>query len=430
MTDDWHTSDYPELRPGPPWVMEEMILAQAALPDDLAALDGAHAIHAAAARALAAGEEIVVVGCGTSEHAAMAIAALLRDGLATSRRDAGGSGRSRPWTPRSIPRRTASSSASAMTAGHAPPGSRSTARVAPARSPRRSRPRRLGRRGGGRPRPLDAAPRSLVVPYRGLHERHPGGRGDRLRRVGHAWPASARATLETALAADGARTAGRGLYPAQRVLCVGTGLGPHQRPRARAQDRGRRAHRSDRPSPRDAAPRAPGRRRARSRRESSSSPATAASAILTADGWRSPPRPPPRSAFARPSSHPGDPHAPAGFRPTGRARLRGRPRLRAPEWAPATAVAATAVARSPRRSSQSWPASKTSCTRSDGIRQERERVPGRDHGRGRPSSVVAAAASTSRRRHVSSRWRSLARNTTRVDAGSHPARCPWRRVSR
>ena len=84
MTDDWHTSDYPDLRPGPPWVMEEMIRAQAALPDDIAALDGAHAIHAAAVRALAAGEEIVVVGCGTSEHAAMAIAALLRDGLASS----------------------------------------------------------------------------------------------------------------------------------------------------------------------------------------------------------------------------------------------------------------------------------------------------------------------------------------------------------
>jgi len=68
--------------------MEEMIRAQAALPDDLAALDGAHAIHGAAARALAAGEEVVVVGCGTSEHAAMAIAALLRDSLATSARDA------------------------------------------------------------------------------------------------------------------------------------------------------------------------------------------------------------------------------------------------------------------------------------------------------------------------------------------------------
>ena len=25
---DWYTSDYPELRDGPPWVMEEMILAQ------------------------------------------------------------------------------------------------------------------------------------------------------------------------------------------------------------------------------------------------------------------------------------------------------------------------------------------------------------------------------------------------------------------
>lgn len=25
---DWHTDDFPELRPGPPWVMQEMIAAQ------------------------------------------------------------------------------------------------------------------------------------------------------------------------------------------------------------------------------------------------------------------------------------------------------------------------------------------------------------------------------------------------------------------
>jgi fructoselysine-6-P-deglycase FrlB-like protein len=41
---------------------------------------------------------------------------------------------------------------------------------------------------------------------------------------GPPWPAAARVTLETALASDGARTAGRGLHPAQRVLCVGTGM--------------------------------------------------------------------------------------------------------------------------------------------------------------------------------------------------------------
>ena len=89
MTVDWYTSDYPDLRPGPPWVMEEMIRSQAALPDGLAGLDAAHAIHDAASRALAAGDEVIVVGCGTSEHGAMAVAALLGDALATSRADAG-----------------------------------------------------------------------------------------------------------------------------------------------------------------------------------------------------------------------------------------------------------------------------------------------------------------------------------------------------
>src|SRR5262249_11959995 len=81
VTLDWHTSAFPELRPGPPWVMEEMIRAQAALPDDLSGLQAADQIHDAARRALAAGDEVTVVGCGTSEHGAMAIAALLRDGL-------------------------------------------------------------------------------------------------------------------------------------------------------------------------------------------------------------------------------------------------------------------------------------------------------------------------------------------------------------
>ena len=32
---DWHTDVYPELRPGPPWVMQEMIAAQPALVEAL-----------------------------------------------------------------------------------------------------------------------------------------------------------------------------------------------------------------------------------------------------------------------------------------------------------------------------------------------------------------------------------------------------------
>jgi hypothetical protein len=32
---DWHTDAFPELRPGPPWVMQEMIAAQPALVEAL-----------------------------------------------------------------------------------------------------------------------------------------------------------------------------------------------------------------------------------------------------------------------------------------------------------------------------------------------------------------------------------------------------------
>src|SRR5215208_1852611 len=69
-------SDEPELRSGPPWAMEEMILAEPALPDpivhDPAVAEAAGLVRAAAA----AGAPVVLAGCGTSEHAAMAGAAL------------------------------------------------------------------------------------------------------------------------------------------------------------------------------------------------------------------------------------------------------------------------------------------------------------------------------------------------------------------
>ena len=266
MTDDWHTSDYPDLRPGPPWVMEEMIRAQAALPDDLAALDGAHAIHAAAARALAAGDEIVVVGCGTSEHAAMAIAALLagRSGDLAPRRaaDPGAAG----------PRCCARSCAGRPRHRRQPRrrDTRHLARARPRASRRRRhrgdhRPRRLGRRGGGRPRPLDAAPRSLVVPHGGLHERHPG-RARRSPTPSRARPGRRSRGPRSKPPLVSRRRPNRRASPLPGTASAvrRNRVGPHQCPRARAQDRGGRAHRRDRPSPRDPAPWAPGRLRARS----------------------------------------------------------------------------------------------------------------------------------------------------------------------
>jgi glucosamine--fructose-6-phosphate aminotransferase (isomerizing) len=83
MSDDrsWLTDEYPELRDGPPWVMEEMILAERDLP--AAILEGAGEETAQVAGAIRdavrLGAPIVVTGCGTSEHGAMAVAELIGD---------------------------------------------------------------------------------------------------------------------------------------------------------------------------------------------------------------------------------------------------------------------------------------------------------------------------------------------------------------
>jgi glucosamine--fructose-6-phosphate aminotransferase (isomerizing) len=74
-------SEEPELRAGPPWVMEEMIEAQRGLVAPVLGAPGAAALAEAVAAAVAAGEPVVLTGCGTSEHAAMGGAALLREAL-------------------------------------------------------------------------------------------------------------------------------------------------------------------------------------------------------------------------------------------------------------------------------------------------------------------------------------------------------------
>ena len=76
---EWHTDEFPELRPGPPWVMQEMIaaepgLVQALLSDPPA---GTSAAAAAIAEALEHHRPVIVAGCGTSEHAAHGVATLL-----------------------------------------------------------------------------------------------------------------------------------------------------------------------------------------------------------------------------------------------------------------------------------------------------------------------------------------------------------------
>ncbi|HEY3612336.1 MAG TPA: hypothetical protein VGK92_01450 [Gaiellales bacterium] len=77
----WHTSAHPELRDGPPWVMQEMIEAQPGLAEPIAAAPGAETIATAIRQAAEAGDPLVIVGCGTSEHGALAVAALLDEAL-------------------------------------------------------------------------------------------------------------------------------------------------------------------------------------------------------------------------------------------------------------------------------------------------------------------------------------------------------------
>jgi glutamine---fructose-6-phosphate transaminase (isomerizing) len=84
----WHTDAYPELRPGPPWVMQEMIAAEPVMAEEMLASPSpvAGAIADAVGEALAAGRPVTVVGCGTSEHAAHAVAALMGGRVAPERR--------------------------------------------------------------------------------------------------------------------------------------------------------------------------------------------------------------------------------------------------------------------------------------------------------------------------------------------------------
>ena len=79
-TSDWHTNAFPELRTGPPWVMQEMVAAEPAVVGQLLREPpaGTAAVAITIASALERRQPVVVCGCGTSEHAAHAIALLLR----------------------------------------------------------------------------------------------------------------------------------------------------------------------------------------------------------------------------------------------------------------------------------------------------------------------------------------------------------------
>ena len=81
--DPWDYLPMPEVRDGPPWAMAEMIAAEPGLVERIVErvmADGRAAGLADALRdAALARQPVIVTGCGTSEHAALGAAAILRD---------------------------------------------------------------------------------------------------------------------------------------------------------------------------------------------------------------------------------------------------------------------------------------------------------------------------------------------------------------
>jgi fructoselysine-6-P-deglycase FrlB-like protein len=81
----WAASEQPEARGGPPYHMTDMIAVEPALAGRLlrrlATDDAARALGQAVRDAASTGASIVLTGCGTSEHAALGAADLLREAL-------------------------------------------------------------------------------------------------------------------------------------------------------------------------------------------------------------------------------------------------------------------------------------------------------------------------------------------------------------
>ena len=179
MSDDrsWLTADYPELRDGPPWVMEEMILAERDLPAGILGGAGKETagVSAAIREAVSLGAPIVVTGCGTSEHGAMAVAELIADAQPDAWVEA------REALDAAVrPRRgglcigishDGGTRATRLALEAAREGGRRHRRHH--RTPRGERARRRG------PCRRDAARRPLVVPHRRVYERDRGRGGDR-----------------------------------------------------------------------------------------------------------------------------------------------------------------------------------------------------------------------------------------------------------
>ena len=86
MPDPWQSSSEPSPRSGPPYHMTEMIEAEPAIAARI--LERHEAVGSGAAelariirRTVRAGHPVVVTGCGTSEHAALGVADILREAV-------------------------------------------------------------------------------------------------------------------------------------------------------------------------------------------------------------------------------------------------------------------------------------------------------------------------------------------------------------
>jgi glucosamine--fructose-6-phosphate aminotransferase (isomerizing) len=82
--DPWDAAPTPSMRPGPPFHMTDMIAAEPTLARRILgrladAGSGAARLADAIRATLAAGEPVVVTGCGTSEHGALAVAEIVRE---------------------------------------------------------------------------------------------------------------------------------------------------------------------------------------------------------------------------------------------------------------------------------------------------------------------------------------------------------------
>jgi fructoselysine-6-P-deglycase FrlB-like protein len=87
--DPWASTDTPSRRSGPPYHMTDMIAAEPALARRIVAAQAgpgsdAAALAAAIAETARGGRPVIVTGCGTSEHASLGVAEILREAARTA----------------------------------------------------------------------------------------------------------------------------------------------------------------------------------------------------------------------------------------------------------------------------------------------------------------------------------------------------------